>query len=157
MRKQLEVHRQKQSCNSCHKNIDPWGIPLEHFDAVGRWRTEILRATSKGTPPKFVNGVAKVKRKRPKFQTVPVEAESTLPTGQKLQGLQGLKDHLIKHEKDRFARALVSRLLAYALGRSLELDDRETVDSLAKTFERSGYQLDELIVAITQSEPFVTK
>lgn len=157
LRKQLEVHRQKESCNSCHKNIDPWGIPLENFDAVGRWRTEILKATGKGTPPKFVNGVARGKRKRPSFLKLPVESDSTLPSGQKLSGLPGLKEHLLKHEQKRFSRALVSRLLAYGLGRSLEFADSETVDSLCATFEESNYQLDELIVAITNSRPFKTK
>jgi len=41
LRKQLELHRTKESCNRCHRNIDPWGIALENFDAVGKWRDEI--------------------------------------------------------------------------------------------------------------------
>ena len=36
--------------------------------------------------------------------------------------------------KKRFARAIVTKLLTYALGRSLELADRETVDPLTKEF-----------------------
>ncbi|MBM81294.1 MAG: hypothetical protein CMJ78_11985, partial [Planctomycetaceae bacterium] len=157
LRAQLEMHRQKPSCNSCHRNIDPWGIPLENFDAIGRWRTEILKAKGKGTPPKFVNGVAKSKRKRPSFIKVDVEANSTLPSGKELHGIEDLKAHLLKHEQKRFATSLVRRLLAYSLGRSLELSDNKTVASLTKAFEKSEYQLDELIVAIAQSEPFGMK
>ena len=157
IKQQLEVHRKKAACNACHKNIDPWGIPLEHFDAVGKWRTQVKRAVGKGAPPTFNNGVRKNKGKLPPFKMVDVEVKASLPNGVELRGIEGLKAHLLKHEKKRFARALVSRLLAYSLGRSLELVDHETVESLASTFEKSGYQIDELIVAITQSEPFRTK
>ncbi len=38
IREQLEIHRQKESCNRCHRSIDPWGILLENYDAVGHWR-----------------------------------------------------------------------------------------------------------------------
>ncbi len=38
VREQLEIHRKKESCNRCHRNIDPWGILLENYDAVGLWR-----------------------------------------------------------------------------------------------------------------------
>ena len=157
LRRQLEMHREKESCNSCHKNIDPWGIPLENFDAVGQWRTEIRRANGAGEAAQFNNGVLKKKRKQPPFIKVPVEAVSTLPNKQELDGLEGLKSYLLNQERDRFVRSFVSRMLAYALGRSLEFTDQDTVDALAKHFEKSKYQIDELIVAITHSEPFLTK
>ena len=41
LKQKLAVHSSKESCGSCHREIDPWGIPLENFDAVGRWRAEI--------------------------------------------------------------------------------------------------------------------
>ncbi|HIA61346.1 MAG TPA: DUF1588 domain-containing protein, partial [Planctomycetaceae bacterium] len=41
VREQLEVHRNKESCASCHRGIDPWGIALEHYDAIGKFRTEV--------------------------------------------------------------------------------------------------------------------
>ena len=43
VREQLEAHRNKESCASCHRGIDPWGIALENFDAIGLFR----RSTSK--------------------------------------------------------------------------------------------------------------
>ena len=43
MKRQLELHRQKASCNSCHRGIDGWGIPFENYDAIGRWREFGLR------------------------------------------------------------------------------------------------------------------
>mgnify|MGYP003305414683 FL=1 len=43
IKRQLELHREKSSCNSCHQGIDGWGIPFEHFDAIGKWRDTGLR------------------------------------------------------------------------------------------------------------------
>jgi hypothetical protein len=157
LRQQLDVHRKKEACNSCHKNIDPWGIPLESFDAVGKWRTEVKRSLGGGAPPAFKNGVLVRKRKQPMFAMAPVEVNAKLPDGGELEGFAGLKAHLLEHEQRRFAEAFVRRILAYSLGRSLELVDDDTVHSLLRVFEESDYQIDELIVAITQSEPFQTK
>lgn len=157
LKQKLELHREKESCASCHRNIDPWGIPLENFDAVGRWRTNVERIVEKTEPPKFKNGVRVKRKKKPQTKQVPVESVSVLPSGIELDGFEDLKQHLLKHERNRFSRALVRRLFSYALGRSLELVDGEAVNLLVKAFEDSGYQLDELIVAITQSEQFGTK
>ena len=35
----LERHRADPSCHSCHQAMDPIGLGLENFDAIGRWRT----------------------------------------------------------------------------------------------------------------------
>jgi len=159
LKRQLELHRKKESCNSCHRDIDPWGIPLEGFDAVGVWRSE--RRVPVGPKP----GARKKKPKRVKGRSTTaqptdvssIETESTLPGGYSIDGFTGLKTHLLTQARDRFVRTFVSRLLAYALGRSLELTDQPTVDNLAETFAESDYQIDELIVMITQSDPFRTK
>ena len=39
VRARLEQHRDKASCSMCHGVIDPTGLALENFDAIGRWRT----------------------------------------------------------------------------------------------------------------------
>jgi hypothetical protein len=139
-RKQLEMHRTKESCNSCHREIDPWGIPFEHYDAVGRWRDEVLRVTRQGPDNK-----------------TPVEAQAILPGGQEVNGLEELKAHLLTHERDRFSRALVRKLLAYSLGRSLEWTDGEAINRLTEVFQNSDYKLSDLIVAIVSSETFQSK
>lgn len=157
VKQQLELHRKKPACYACHRNIDPWGIPLENYDAVGLWRTQVKRAVGNGEPAVFKNGVRKKKRKLPRFNMVDIESTSTLSNGTNLQGIEELKSYLLKHEQQRFVKAFVRRLFAYSLGRSLELTDNETVESLVSAFKKSGYQIDELIVAITESKPFLTK
>ena len=36
----LAKHREVESCRDCHQSIDPWGLGLEHFNAVGAFRTQ---------------------------------------------------------------------------------------------------------------------
>ena len=139
IKEQLEIHRKKEACNNCHRRIDPWGIAFENYDAVGRWRNQVTR-----------------KEKR-KTRTIEVNAGTQLPSGQKISGIRDLKTVLMKDEKKRFARALVSKLLAYSLGRTLEITDEKTVVSLSKKFADNQYVLQDLIVDIVQSKPFRSK
>ncbi len=141
LKRQLEIHRKKQACNNCHHGIDPWGIAFENYDAVGRWRTEL-------TP------LAKNNRKR---EATPIDASATLPDGSEVRGVEELKQYLLEHRRNQFAQAVVKRLLTYGLGRSLELSDRPTIDSLTESFAAEDYRLRELIVAIVRSDPFQTK
>ena len=39
VRERMEQHRRNPACASCHRMIDPAGLALENFDAVGAWRT----------------------------------------------------------------------------------------------------------------------
>ncbi|MBC8352420.1 MAG: DUF1592 domain-containing protein [Planctomycetes bacterium] len=137
LKKQLELHRQKDSCNRCHRRIDPWGIPFESYDAVGQWRSEVLRVAKKGRDTR-----------------TPVVASAILPGGHEVDGLEQLKVYLLTQESKRFSRALVIKLLTYSLGRSLELADEAVVESLTTQFAAADYRLSDLIIAIAQSEPF---
>src|SRR5690606_23044958 len=38
LRGSLELHRANSVCASCHARIDPFGLALENFDLIGRWR-----------------------------------------------------------------------------------------------------------------------
>ena len=139
LKQQLELHRTKSACNDCHRGIDPWGIPLESFDAVGLRRS-------------FVN-----KRVDRKSTKVAVDDQAILPNGNKIDGIEGLKRYLLEHEKERFSRSLVTKLLGYSMGRSVVLEDRLTIEKLMEAFQANDYRLSDLIVAIAQSETFQTK
>ena len=146
LKDQLGVHRDVPSCVNCHLKIDPWGIPLEHYDATGLYRTEAIRLTagSKGEA-------------RNKIKMAPLDAKDSMPDGHVIDGAQELKAYLLKEKEAEFARAMVVKLTAYALGRSLEFTDEENVDRLAKEFKKHDYQLDDLIEAIVTSELFLTR
>ncbi|MBL4766457.1 MAG: DUF1592 domain-containing protein [Rhodobacteraceae bacterium] len=146
LKDQLKVHRQDTACVSCHLRIDPWGIPLENYDATGLYRSEAIRltASSKG-------------RSRRKVTRAPVDATDTMPDGQAIDGVQQLKDYILAQKKEQFARAMVVKLMAYALGRSLEVSDEEEVQRLAGRFQEEDYSLGLLIEAIVNSKLFLTR
>lgn len=139
LQQQLEVHREKESCRSCHENIDPWGVALEHFDATGLYRTHAAtRIRKKGDAPEGAE----------------IDAATQLPDGTELSGVDDLKRFLLQEKRPHFARSVVRRLATYALGRSLDLADRETIDRLTADFESSGFRLRGLIVDLVTSEIF---
>lgn len=138
---QLEAHRENESCANCHKGIDPWGITLEQFDAVGRIRTEIKQQTAG----------------KKKYVTHPVIATANLPGGHSVEGLNGLKDYLLQHKELPFAHALANKLLSYATGRSMEIVDEPAIKNLATEALEHDLRLREFIEAVVVSEPFLTK
>jgi len=139
LKQQLVAHRENEACARCHRSIDPWGIALEEFDATGLFRKQTQRKDGG------------------RMVADDVDATAILPDGHRIHGLKGLKEYLLAEKRDRFARAVVTRLLTYAVGRSLELTDYETVDSLTAEFIRSDFQLRKLIHSIAASEAFGSK
>jgi hypothetical protein len=139
LQRQLELHREKESCHQCHKDIDPWGIPFENFDAIGKWRTEVNRVVGKG-----------------KMIQAELINTTTLPDGEKISGSMELQRYLVERQSARFARALVTKTLTYALGRTLEWTDNRIVDKLTAQFISDDYNIRKLLVAIVQTDAFKT-
>ncbi|MEM7013319.1 MAG: DUF1592 domain-containing protein [Verrucomicrobiota bacterium] len=139
VREQLEIHAKDPACNDCHRGIDPWGIAMEQFDAVGLFREEIRRKNGK------------------RFVSQPVISKDTLPDGHEVDGIEQLKVYLLDRRKDQFAHALTTKLLSYGLGRTLELTDEPAVEAIAHDFAAADYQLKDLIQLVVASEPFHTK
>ena len=134
---QLAIHRKKAACNNCHKNLDPWGIALEGFDAVGLHRKpNQTQAAENKTIPTTTN---------------------RLPGGVELADVQSLKRHLLESRKDDFSRSLVIHLLTYALGRPIQLTDQNAVHELTASLEADNYQLRNLITQVVLSPSFRTK
>lgn len=131
VKERIADHRNKPACNSCHAKIDPWGIAFENYDALGAYRTSI-------------NGK-------------PVDATSELFNRQTLAGVDGLKRYLLMDRQDQFARAMVHKLTAYALGRPLTFADRADVDSLTARLRRHDDKLGDLISLIITSDLFNSK
>lgn len=131
LKERMEDHRNDAACRSCHVKIDPWGIALENFDAVGRWRDEINES--------------------------PVDADSLLFNKQPLTGVEGLKSFLLTHRQDQFCRAVVLKLTTYALGRPLTFGDRAAIDEITAASRQNGDRLGDLIPLIVTSKLFQTK
>lgn len=138
VRERLERHRNEPTCASCHTPLDPYGLALENYDAIGKWRTH-------------QNGENFRSRRAPEL-----DVSGQLPSGRKFSSLEEFKAALLA-EKDAFARAFSERLLTYALTRPVGYIDHQTVDALMKTLQQNDYRIQPLIEAVVLSEAFQTK
>jgi hypothetical protein len=154
LKRQLEIHREHVACAGCHAKLDPWGLALENYDAIGRWRASgpVRKATV------LPESDGKRDNAKPIEIDLPaVDAAVTLPDSTAINGAEQLKAYCLTKKKDAFAKALVRKLLAYSLGRSLEWTDRAEVDRLTQRFAASDYKLQALITEIILGKPFQTR
>lgn len=128
IRQQLEKHRNDAACAECHRKIDPLGFALENFDAIGGWRTEYQRDS-------------------------PVNAAGKLPGGDRFSTLTEFRQLLVNRQ-EQFNRCLTEKLMAYALGREIEIGDRSSMDVIVQDLTREGKGLQDLIQSIVASDPF---
>ena len=153
----LRQHRKKASCNECHARLDPWGIPFERYNAIGRYQPMVPR---KGVR---VQGFNKTRHKdlagyrayRNTLNTIKVEAHARVPHGPRVDGMAELKQHLLKDRRHDIAENMIRRLLSYGLGRELTYRDRYDVEALLERSRKDGYRLRDMIVLICQNEVFL--
>ncbi|HEX8913663.1 MAG TPA: DUF1592 domain-containing protein [Humisphaera sp.] len=152
----LAKHRQKESCRDCHARLDPWGIPFEQYNAIGRYQPAVPRDGTRVAPFKTAThrDLAGYEEYLRSINQVPVSAESRLPSGLKVRDLDELKAYLLRDRQQDIAANVVRRLLAYGLGRDLTWRDRPAVEALVKGSAPGGYRVGDLIVAVCQSETF---
>lgn len=138
VRQRLELHRSNDVCASCHAKLDPYGLALENYDAIGKWRERFNGEGFRGT------------------QGPLLDVSGELPGGEKFATLEEYKTLLLQ-QKDRFARAFTCKMLTYALGRPVGYADHEVVDSLTAALKKDDYRIRALLRGIVASEPFLTK
>ena len=138
LKEQLAAHREQEACISCHRKIDPMGLPLENFDPIGRWRD---------TYPK-IDKDAKT--------TLPVDTSSTLSNGREVKDLTDFKAMLLERES-QVAHCLTEKLMIYATGRLLEASDRGEIDRIISELKMKDNRLRDLVHLIVQSEIFLNK
>ena len=128
LREMLAVHRKNALCSSCHVRMDPLGLALENFNAVGGWRTSEAGQL--------------------------ISSAGKLATGEQFQDVRELK-RIITHERRAdFYRCLTEKLLTYALGRGLEYRDVEAVDAIVARLEKNGGRFSSLLLGVIDSPPF---
>ncbi len=130
MRDRMAQHRSNAVCANCHKLMDPIGLALENFDAIGRWRT--------------LDGEA------------PIDPSDTLYNGIKVNGPASLRQVILSHP-DQFIRTMTEMLMTYGVGRGLEYYDMPTVRSIVKDAARSNYRFSSLVLGVVKSAPFQMK
>jgi hypothetical protein len=129
-RERFSAHREQQSCALCHELLDPVGLIFEHYDATGHWRdTEA---------------------------DVPVDATGYLAQTDVTANIDGVP--MLARELAGSAEVrecVVRQWFRYAYGRGEGPNDSCTLDKLNRAFEESDGDLRGLLVALTQTNPFL--
>jgi hypothetical protein len=110
--------------------IDPAGLALENFDAVGAWRTR--DGGTRGTP---------------------IDASGQLVDGTQINGVNELRAALVR-DPNVFVQALTERLLTYAIGRGLTAADMPAVRTITREAQRDNYRFSSVVLGIARSVPF---
>ncbi len=127
VRARMEQHRSNPACAGCHKVMDPLGLALENFDAVGAWRTR-------------ESGIA-------------IDASGELTDGTKIDGVAALRDALVRRP-EVLVGTMTEKLMTYALGRTLEYQDMPAVRAIVRSSARDNYRFSSLVRGIVSSVPF---
>jgi hypothetical protein len=128
LRETLALHRSAPLCSSCHNRMDPLGLALENFNALGMWRESEYDE--------------------------PIDATGTLTSGESFANLKELKHILVTNHARDFYRTLTEKTLTYALGRGLDYYDVETVDQIVARIEAAGGRPSALLAGVVQSAAF---
>ena len=127
-RESLEVHRNKALCRSCHARMDPLGLSLENFNALG-----VFREQERGFP---------------------IDATGQLITGESFHDARDVKAIIVGKHRSDFYRCLTEKMLTYALGRGLDYRDVEAVDQIVSRLDAHDGHFSELLNGIVESAPF---
>ncbi len=128
MREVLAKHRADPNCSSCHDRMDPLGLALENFNALGTWRDRDMQQ--------------------------PVDATGQLITGEKFNDIRELKKILLTNHREEFYRCLTQKLLTYALGRAVDYYDVPTVDKIVDNMDKDGGKFSALLLGVIDSAAF---
>jgi cytochrome c5 len=127
MRQMMEAHHANPTCNTCHQIFEPIGLAMENFDAIGAWRTL--------------------------DEGVPIDANGVLVDGTKVDGIETLRNSLVKRS-DTFVRVVAEKLLTYGLGRGVEYQDMPLVRSIVRDSASTKYKFSSLVLNIVKSQAF---
>jgi len=129
VRARLERHRTRPGCNQCHGVLDPIGLAMENFDAIGRWRDKDAEANA------------------------PIDAHTVLPNGRAIDGPVQLRDALFSG-RDLFVRAFTEKLMMYAVGRELKAYDMPQVRAIVRRAGAQDDRLSAIVSGIVSSRAF---
>ncbi|MCH1496271.1 MAG: DUF1592 domain-containing protein, partial [Rubripirellula sp.] len=126
VRELTERHQKDPACANCHVRIDPYGMTLEQFDALGRLR--------------------------PTADLKPGDTAATTRDGVDIDGFEGLRDYLANARREDVLRTLARKLTGYSLGRAVQLSDRELVNYLTKIMVDGGRWSDALLLLVNSEQ-----
>ena len=151
IREILAAHRGLETCNRCHREIDPPGFALESFDPIGGYREHYRASVGGGAAATFA-----FTGQRPYRKGQPVDPSGVTADGKPFSGIQEFKKHLLA-EKDQIARNFVSQLVAYSTGGAIEFADRPRIERILEKTRRNEFPVGDLIREVVQSQMFLNQ
>jgi len=127
VRERLAEHRKNPACAACHKMMDPIGLALENFNAIGMWRS-----VDSGTP---------------------IDPSGQLYDGTKLDGPVSLREAILA-KKDAFVATFTDNLLTYGLGRLTSYQDMPSARVIEREAAMNGYRFSSFVLGVVKSVPF---
>jgi len=140
LRQILEFHRRDPACASCHDRMDPLGLAMENFNAIGQWRD-----MEKGRP---------AYRDHAAEPDQAIDPTGKLMTGEAFAGVEELADLLADKRKHDYYRCLTEKLLVFALGRGLTYRDTTSIDNVVAQLKQDNGHMKTLYKAVITSIPF---
>ncbi|HEX2862324.1 MAG TPA: DUF1592 domain-containing protein, partial [Lacunisphaera sp.] len=128
MRESLALHAGNALCRSCHNRMDPLGLALDNFNALGVWRDQELGQ--------------------------PIDPSGQLISGEKFAGVDDLKHILVTSRREDFYHCLSEKLATYALGRGMEYTDTTLLDDLVTRLEEADGRISALLKGVVESSAF---
>jgi hypothetical protein len=126
VRQIFEQHRESPVCAGCHARMDPYGFALENYSGIGAWRD--------------------------KDNNLPVDASGEI-NGRKFSTPAEFRK-VLETRKDDFRKAVVRKVLSYALGRGIQGYDRPAIEQIAAQVEKDGDKFSSVVLNVARSYPF---
>jgi hypothetical protein len=144
IRELMAAHTKDASCAGCHRKMDPYGLVLENYDAIGRWRDSY---------PVFTTGADGRTTATP---GLPIDAAARLPDDTLLRDVLDLKRHLVARV-DQFAGCLAEQLFVFGAGRVPDYAERRELQAAAARVLATKGGFRDLILAVIDTESFRTR
>lgn len=128
LRQQMEEHRSNPNCAVCHTKMDALGFSLENFDVIGKWRDNDGRYR--------------------------IDPSGNLPSGRKFDGPVDLVQILAEDKNVEFTRCFAKKLMTYAIGRGLGVEDRCTINTITEEAAADDLRFRTIVKSVVCSVPF---
>ena len=147
IREILSAHRDIETCNKCHRVIDPPGFALESFNPIGGFRTKYRANTGVTRETAFLDPGQTFK------DGLDVDPSGVTADGKPFSGIEEFKQHLMD-QMDQIAENFVSRLIVFATGAEIQFADRDEVEAILKRTNKNEFPVRDIIHEVVQSRLF---
>lgn len=127
-RELMELHRADPTCAACHERMDPLGLALENYNALGMYRDQ--------------------------EQGQPIDASGRLTTGERFASAVELAGVLATQRRKDYLRCLTEKMFTFAVGRGVAYYDSAEINRIAAELASDHGRIRTLVHAIVDAAAF---